>query len=113
MNGQKKNTITLCHGVVLFIQESAVSRSGLVNDEVEAVKCFTTCSSLRCEEEIIFQKELTRYDDNIKTKIHLKMNFTSRGHLPKEIRKHVTSAGDKYIGIFCYFVIEDDTDTNL
>lgn len=49
-------------------------------------------------------EKLMRYDHKIKTKIHLKMNFTSRGHLPKEIRKHVTSAGDN-IGIFCYFVI--------
>lgn len=38
------------------------------------------------------------------------MNFTSIGHLPKETRKHVTSVGDN-ISIFCYFVIEGDTDT--
>ena len=68
------------------------------------------CSSLRYEEKIIFEK-LSRYGDNIKTKIPLKMIFTSRGHFPKEIRKHVTSAGDN-IGIFAYFVIEGDTDTN-
>lgn len=40
------------------------------------------------------------------------MNFTSRGHLPKEIRKHVTSAGDN-ISIFCFFVIEGDTVKDL
>lgn len=40
------------------------------------------------------------------------MNFTSRGHLPEEIRKHVTSAGDNII-IFCFFVIEGDTVKDL
>lgn len=40
------------------------------------------------------------------------MNFTARGHLPKEIRKHVTSAGDN-ISIFCFFVIEGDTVKDL
>ena len=40
------------------------------------------------------------------------MNFTSRGHLPKETRKHVTSAGDNII-IFCFFVIEGDTAKDL
>jgi len=60
MNGQTKKKkeeeekISLCL-VVLLIQESAVSRTCLVTDEIKAMKYFTICSSLKCQEKIILK----------------------------------------------------------
>lgn len=61
MNGQTKKKkkkeeeekISLC--LVLLIQESAVSRTCLVTDEIKAMKYFTICSSLKCQEKIILK----------------------------------------------------------